>query len=62
MAETKYTREYITLAYHPQTPLTEDALRDLIRTIEGYLQRIQGRIEVLQTAVTALETRVTALE
>ena len=61
MAE-KFTQEYITLAYHPQTELTQQGLRDLFRLIEGFLQRIEGRVEQLQTAVTALEARVTALE
>ena len=61
MAE-RFTKEYITLAYHPQTPITPEAFRELARTLEGYLQRLQGRIEVLQETVTALETRLTALE
>jgi len=62
MAAPRFTREYITLAYHPRTPFTEEALRDLVRTLEGYMQRMEGRIEALQDAVTALETRVTAVE
>ena len=62
MAVPPRSREYITLPYHPQEPLTPEVLRDLTRTIEGILQRIEGRIEVLQEALTALETRVAALE
>jgi hypothetical protein len=57
-----FTREYITLSYHPQTPLTDAALRDLMRTVEGFLQRMESRIEALQDSVTALERRVAALE
>lgn len=61
MAE-RFTKEYITLGYHPRTPFTEDALRDLVRLVEGYLQRMEGRIEVVQDAVTALQGAVTALQ
>lgn len=62
MATPQFSREWITLEYHPQRELTPDTLRDLVRTIEGYLQRIEQRIEVLQDAMTALQARVAALE
>jgi hypothetical protein len=61
MAE-KFTKEYITLPYHPQAAMTETGLRDLVRLIEGHLQRIEGRVEANQDALLALAARVAALE
>ena len=61
MAE-RFTKEYITLPYHPQVPITPDTFRELARLLEGILQRMEGRIEVLQATVTALETRLAVLE
>ena len=61
MAE-RFTKEYITLPYHPQVSITPDTFRELARLLEGILQRLEGRIEVLQATVTTLETRLAALE
>ena len=61
MAE-RFSREYIALSYHPQTPFTAETLRELTRVIEGVLQRLEQRIEALQDAVTTLDARVAALE
>lgn len=58
----RFTKEYITLQYHPQVEVTPETIRDLARLLEGILQRIEGRIEALQAAVTALEGRVSAVE
>lgn len=63
MATPLFTKEYITLEYGGiGASLSPEALRDILRSIEGYLQRMETRIEVLQGAVQALEKRVTALE
>jgi hypothetical protein len=63
MADSRFSREYIALSYHPQTDLlTQEGVRNLIRVLEGVLQRMEQRIEDLQTAVATLDARVTALE
>lgn len=56
------SREYITLSYHPQQEVSGPWLHEVVRTIEGFLQRMELRIEALQEAVAALEARVAALE
>ena len=62
MANPARDREYVTLSYHPQTPVTPEALHELTRLIEGYLQRMEGRIELLQDTVVRLDFDVAELQ